>query len=109
MTVKRGPGLQLRFHDLRATGISWLAMLPLMSQFDIRDYAGHTEISTTDLYVRRGRKARGSVGEPFPRLPASLLGESITDSITPPAIFTKYLEKCSFSASPTGFEPVSQP
>lgn len=50
---------------------------------DIRDYAGHSELSTTDLYVRRGRKAQGITGEPFPALPAALLGvEVITDLIT---------------------------
>ena len=31
-------------------------------------YAGHSEATTTDLYVRRGRKARGSCVLPFPEL-----------------------------------------
>lgn len=66
------------FHDLRATGLSWLAMLPNWTPHDIRDYAGHSELSTTDLYIRRGRKAQGIVGEPFPALPASLITEVIT-------------------------------
>jgi len=49
----------ITFHDLRATGISWMAMRPDVSPYDVRDYAGHSELSTTDLYIRRGRKARG--------------------------------------------------
>ena len=70
----------MTFHDLRASGISWLAMLPGWTQFDVRDYAGHSEVSTTDLYVSRGRKAAGVVAAPFGELPASLLGVSIVVS-----------------------------
>jgi integrase len=64
--------LALRFHDLRATGISHLAMLPSMTAFDIRDYAGHSEVSTTDQYVRRGRNLQSAV-IPFGPIPESLL------------------------------------
>jgi integrase len=62
---------RLTFHDLRASGTSWLPMLPTWTQFDVRDYAGHSEVSTTDLYVRRGRKARDVVSTPFAPLWAS--------------------------------------
>jgi len=33
--------IPLRFHELRASGISHLAMLPELTVFDVRDYAGH--------------------------------------------------------------------
>jgi hypothetical protein len=101
--------LQLRFHDLRASGISWLAMLPDWTQFDVWDYAGHPEVSTTDLYVRRGRKARESCAQPFPELPPELVEQTITVSINaiPPSDETA--KKGLKTASPTGFEPVLQP
>jgi len=59
--------LPITFHDLRATGITWMAMRgddPLT----IRDRAGHAEFSTTEGYIRRGRN-RSEFGEPFPALP----------------------------------------
>ena len=86
--------LPLWFHDLRATGISWLAMLPEWTSFDIRDFAGHSELKTTDRYVRRGRKARDVTDAPFGPIPRDLIeGLSITaidhhaPSIANPACF----------------------
>jgi len=85
LTDSSKTSVRLRFHDLRATGISYLAMLPEMTGFDIRDYAGHTELSTTDKYVRRGRKARDSVAAPFGPIPPSLLDVPIgNDRISTP-------------------------
>jgi integrase len=59
---------QIRFYDLRATGITWMAIRgdePLR----IMQRAGHTEFSTTMGYVRAA-ETLGSVGEPFPALPS---------------------------------------
>jgi integrase len=58
---------QIRFYDLRATGITWMALRgdePLR----IMQRAGHTEFSTTMGYVRAA-ETLGDVGEPFPPLP----------------------------------------
>jgi integrase len=64
---------RLRWHDLRATGLTWLAVegaSPTM----IRDVAGHTQTSMTDRYMRSAAILRGGrFGQPFPALPGSLL------------------------------------
>jgi hypothetical protein len=63
----------LRFHDLRASGITWRAVRGDSLQL-IRVHAGHADIATTDRYVRVAEAAREGFGEPFPALPVSLLG-----------------------------------
>ena len=61
-------------YDLRATGITWLAIRgdePLR----IMQRAGHTSFQTTQLYVREAENLRDGFGMVFPTLPPSLLGE----------------------------------
>jgi integrase len=64
---------QIRWHDLRATGLTWLAVegaSPTM----IRDVAGHTQTSMTDRYMRSAAVLRGGrFGQPFPPMPGGLL------------------------------------
>jgi hypothetical protein len=70
--------LPISFHDLRAVGLTWLAMRgdePLT----IRDRAGHENFATTEGYIRRGRNAQG-LGAPFPELPATLLENEPPDA-----------------------------
>ncbi|MBK8994616.1 MAG: site-specific integrase [Myxococcales bacterium] len=92
----------LTFHDLRATGITWMAIRgddPLK----IMQRAGHEDFETTKRYMRAAEVLREGFGDVFPRLPAELYestdaragfgdddselmtiseGESITKSIT---------------------------
>ncbi|HKY34817.1 MAG TPA: tyrosine-type recombinase/integrase [Polyangiaceae bacterium] len=64
----------LRFHDLRATGITYMAMRGDTDNA-IRERAGHTDFATTLIYIRRGHLAAGaSIGSPFAPLPESLTG-----------------------------------
>jgi integrase len=61
----------ITFHDLRATGITWMAVrgddpLKIMSR------AGHSDFATTQLYVRAAESFRADFGTTFPPLPASL-------------------------------------
>jgi hypothetical protein len=64
----------LTFYDLRATGITWLALRGDRFQV-IQRRAGHTSYATTDQYVREAENLSGtSFGVPFPPLPKSLLG-----------------------------------
>jgi integrase len=61
----------LTFHDLRATGITWLAVRgdePLR----IQARAGHSSFSTTQGYVREAEILREGFGEVFPELPPEL-------------------------------------
>jgi integrase len=58
--------LAIRFHDLRATGITWAALRG-DAAIEIRDRAGHAELEQTNDYMRRASGA-GDIGEPFPSL-----------------------------------------
>ncbi len=61
----------ITFHDLRATGITWMAVRgdePLR----IKQRAGHRSFSTTEGYIREAENLTGNFGDPFPRLPEDL-------------------------------------
>lgn len=64
----------IRFHDLRASGVTWRAVRgddPLKIQHD----AGHTDFKTTQGYIREADAVRDGFGETFPPLPIALLGQ----------------------------------
>lgn len=74
--TRRGPSVPITQHDLRATGITYLAMRG-ESDDAIRERAGHTDFKTTQLYIRRGRRmVSATLGDPFDALPVSLLDGS---------------------------------
>jgi integrase len=61
------------FHDLRATGITWMAVggddpLP------IKQRAGHAAFATTEMYIREAENLAAGFGDVFPELPAQLIG-----------------------------------
>lgn len=105
---------QIRFYDLRATGITWMALRgdePLR----IMQRAGHTEFTTTMGYVREA-ETLGCVSVPFPPLPPLAATEHETPSMwgrlrgIPPGSFpTEFPNQAALSvgdlASPAGFEP----
>jgi integrase len=65
----------IRFHDLRATGVTWLAIRndpPL----EIQRRAGHQNFETTQKYIRLADALRAGFGTVFPSLPPELLSES---------------------------------
>jgi integrase len=58
----------ITFHDLRATGITWMAARgddPLR----IKQRAGHSSFSTTEGYIREAENLGASFGAVFPELP----------------------------------------
>ncbi len=62
----------ITFHDLRATGITWLAVRgddPLR----IKSRAGHRWFSTTERYIREAEQLRDGFGDVFPILPVCIL------------------------------------
>jgi integrase len=64
---------KLSWHDLRATGLTWMAVRgddPLK----IMQRAGHTNFQTTQIYVRTAEAIREGFGDVFPNLPAALFG-----------------------------------
>jgi len=69
----KGPSVRpIRFHDLRATGITWRAVRG-DSPLEIKRHAGHRIFATTERYIREAEDVRGSFGTPFPPLPPALL------------------------------------
>ena len=58
----------LRFHDLRATGITWMAVRGDAPQV-IQSRAGHTDYTTTLGYIREAETLAAGFGEVFPALP----------------------------------------
>jgi integrase len=61
------------FHDLRATGITWMAVRgddPLR----IKQRAGHSAFSTTEMYIREAENLAAGFGDVFPKLPVELIG-----------------------------------
>ena len=72
--------MPIRWHDLRATCGTWLAVAG-RSSTDIRDVLGHTQVSMTDRYMRNASAVRGGqFGEPFPALPLIRHRSVIDDS-----------------------------
>lgn len=66
---------RLRFHDLRATGLTWMAVRgddPLK----IKQRAGHTTFSTTEGYIREAESVREGFGAPFPALPPGVVSSA---------------------------------
>lgn len=95
---------QITFHDLRATGITWMAIRG-DEPVKIMRRAGHEDMATTMGYVREAENLVHPIGEPFPGLPCALL-ESSAESSEGPAYWAKLRENTYKSvASPAGFEP----
>jgi integrase len=68
--------LNLRWHDLRASCGTWLAVAGKTGP-EIRDLLGHTQTSMTDRYLRNATAVRsGQFGEVFPPLPETVVGIS---------------------------------
>ena len=64
----------ITFHDLRATGLTWMAVRgddPLKIKFR----AGHSDFKTTEIYIREAEQVKDGFGVVFPALPACLLGD----------------------------------
>lgn len=64
----------LVFHDLRATGITWMAIRG-DDHLKIMQRVGHEDFQTTQGYIRTAEELRQGFGEVFPPLPESLGGE----------------------------------
>ena len=63
----------MTWHDLRATGITWLAVRGDAPQL-IMQRAGHQDFETTLDYIREAENLAVGFGEPFPPLPLAALG-----------------------------------
>ncbi len=62
----------ITFHDLRATGITWLAVQGV-DALKIKQRAGHANLATTEKYIRVAEELRPGFGTVFPVLPRSML------------------------------------
>jgi integrase len=65
---------QITFYDLRATGITWMAVRGDKPEV-IKRRAGHTRYETSEGYIREAENLNPKTfGTPFPPLPKTLLG-----------------------------------
>jgi len=72
----------LTWHDLRATGLTWMAVRgddPLK----IQQRAGHSTFATTQIYIRTAESVREGFGTPFPPLPSFVIEASVTEPESP--------------------------
>jgi site-specific recombinase XerC len=70
---------KMTFHDLRATGVTWMAIRgddPLR----IQQRAGHEDFATTQGYIREAESIREGFGDVFPSLPEAILDGGGDDS-----------------------------
>jgi hypothetical protein len=81
---------QITFHDLRSTGITWMAIRG-DEPMKIMRRAGHENRATTMGYVREAENLVTPVGDPFPPLPEALL-ESLGESLDGPAQWAQLRE-----------------
>lgn len=96
----------MTFYDLRATGITWLALRG-ENPLAIKQRAGHRRFETTEGYIRDAENLRaGSPGEPFPELPAGALGFGQVLAARAARALVKAKTR-SFSAERAGFEPAA--
>lgn len=80
---ERGPSVRpIRFHDLRATGITWMAARG-DEAIRIQQRAGHTSFTTTERYLRPIASV-GAFGVPFCALPTGLVSSEETSTETSP-------------------------
>ena len=94
----------ITFHDLRATGITWLAVRgdePLK----IKSRAGHSGFATTEGYIREAEHVAAGFGEVFPRLPEVLVDWSGIGPATVPPADEPTETQAIFAAERAGFEP----
>jgi|CZKU01.1.fsa_nt_gi hypothetical protein len=108
--------MMVNFRSWRDTGITWLALAGV-DVAKMQRRAGHDSISRTLGYVKMAEDLTGSIGEPFPALPATLLeGEVVAtpvprrsgpDWAKPPVKNYKKLKSLRKIVGEAGFEPAT--
>lgn len=63
----------MTMHDLRTTGITWMAVQGQRPPFEIMARAGHRQLAQTQGYIDRASLIRRGYGQTFPTPPTSLL------------------------------------
>ncbi|WP_394850989.1 tyrosine-type recombinase/integrase [Pendulispora brunnea] len=112
--VKTPHSRPIRFHDLRATGITWEAIRG-DDPAKIHARAGHENYQTTLIYTRLAETlGQGDFGRVFPELPKRLTGREVNAMaqvpVNCPAIVQTSVKYPVFSGKfvgATGFEPVT--
>ncbi len=100
MLFNRSPSVShIRWHDLRATGITWMAVRG-DDPMKIQARAGHSDFNTTQGYVREADILRAGFGAPFPPLPKGFLEAKSDQSLDQTS------KNSVNSVTPRGFEPL---
>lgn len=93
----------ITFHDLRATGITWMAARgddPLR----IKQRAGHASFQTTEGYIREAENLGASFGTVFPPLSEAIAPQSPRGRFA----IAKYAKRQGVVVGATGFEPATE-
>jgi integrase len=72
LTENSPTAMHVGFRTLRDSGITWLALAGV-DLAKIQRRAGHDDLSTSNAYVKAAEDVSGSIGQPFPPLPACLV------------------------------------
>lgn len=94
----------ITFHDLRATGITWMAIRG-DEALKIKHRAGHASLSTTEGYIREAENVREGFGVVFPPLPQRLVEWSGNGPKLEPSLSQPIETIIKNGTSPEGFEP----
>jgi hypothetical protein len=70
--------MHVGFRSWRDTGITWLALAGV-DVAKMQRRAGHDNITTTIGYVKTAEDVAGTIGDPFPPLPACLVSPDPID------------------------------
>ncbi len=95
----------ITFHDLRATGITWMAARG-DDALRIMQRAGHADFETTKIYLREAENLAAAFGDVFPVLPGELLGIA-NESQARDTLEVNELELLTKVVELTGIEPVT--
>jgi integrase len=106
LTENTATTMHVGFRSLRDTGITWLALAGV-DVVKMQRRAGHERIETTGGYVKQAEDIGGTIGVPFPVLPASLLVTTVQAKDWAKRLDRrrKTAKKRLLVASPEGFEP----
>lgn len=86
LTENTATTMHVGFRSWRDTGVTWMALAGV-DVAKMQRRAGHDHVTTTMGYVKQAEDVTGSIGEPFPPLPAALVagtdGGPTSTTVTP--------------------------
>ncbi|HEY8079670.1 MAG TPA: hypothetical protein VIF62_36320, partial [Labilithrix sp.] len=104
LTENTATTMMVGFRSWRDTGITWMAIAGV-DVAKMQRRAGHDHVSTTMGYVKAAEDISGTIGEPFPPLPAELIKPNEKPKSSPRPM--RPATPNEISAERAGFEPAA--